>query len=185
MVAIQTQKTNGIDVAGIKQTVKAVQGTPGLGRFQFRARNRWLGGTRNRTKIKDFYGAGKEDDQRQQTFELECDEPAVLLGEDGAPNPVEHLLNALLGCVTSSLVMHAASRGIEIEAIESEVQGDIDIRGFLGLTNEVPRGYQNIRLTLRVKSNADPHKLEELARFSPVFNTLINPTPVQIQIQKQ
>lgn len=184
MVAIQTQTTNGVDTNGIRKTVEAVRANPQLARLHFRARNRWLGGTRNRTRIKDFYGAGKEDDQRQQAFELECDEPAVLLGEDSAPNPVEHLLNALLGCVTTSLVMHAASRGIEIQAIESEAQGDIDVRGFLGLTNEVPRGYQNIRLTFRVKSDSDPRKLEELARFSPVFNTLINPTPVQIQIQQ-
>lgn len=185
MVAIQTRKTNGVDVAAIQQTVRVLQDNPRLGRFQFRARNRWLGGARNRTTVKDFYGVGKEDDQRRQTFELDCDEPAVLLGDDRAANPVEHLLNALLGCVTTSLVMHAASRGIELEALESQAEGDIDVRGFLGLTNEVPRGFQNIRVKFHVKSTADPRQLEELARFSPVFNTLINPTAVQVQVQSQ
>jgi uncharacterized OsmC-like protein len=184
-VAIQTQKTNGVDLAGMQQTVKAVQDNPKLGQFRFRARNRWLGGTHNRTKIKDFYGAGKEDDRRHEGFELECDEPPILLGEDRGANPVEHLLNALLGCVTSSLVMHAASRGIEIESVESEVEGDLDVRGFLGLTNQVPKGYQSIRVKLRVKSEAEAQKLKELAAYSPVYNTLMNPTPVEIEIEKR
>jgi len=139
MVAIQPQTTNGVDVAGLRQTVKAVQEDPSLGRFQFRARNRWLGGPLNETRIKEFYGAGRENNDRRQPFVLKCAEPPVLLGQDRGANPAEHLLNALLGCVTTSMVMHAASRGIEIEAVESAGEGDIDVRGFLGLANQVPR----------------------------------------------
>jgi len=95
---------------------------------------------------------------------------------------VEHLLNALAGCVTTALVMHAAARGIEIQSVTSELEGDIDVRGFLGLSPDVPRGFKNIRVTMHVQSDAPPEKLRELAEYSPVFNTIANATPVEISI---
>ena len=181
----QRQATNGVDVPALKETIGAIRQEPALGDFHFRAANRWLGGTRNRTTIHGFYGAGKEDDTRAEPFVFENDEPQVLLGEDRAANPVEYLLHALAGCVTTTMVMHAAARGIEIESVESELEGDIDIRGFLGLSNQVPRGYSNIRVTMRVKSDADPQTLAALAQYSPVFNTVSQPTPVEINIVPQ
>lgn len=180
-----SQSVNGVDVAGLKQTIDSVRQDPSLGRFQFRARNQWLGAAHNQTTIKDFYGAGKEDDTRRQAYVFDCDEPPVLLGQDQGANPVEHLLNALAGCLTTALVMHAAARGIEVESVSSELEGDIDVRGFLGLTDQVPRGFQRIRVAMHVKSDAPAEKLAELARYSPVFNTIINPTPVEVQIVKE
>lgn len=176
--------TNGVDVTGLMKTVGAIREQPELGRFQFRAENEWLGAAHNRTTIKGFYGAGREDDSRSTPYVMDCDEPPVLMGKDEGANPVEHLLNALAGCMTTTMVMHSASRGVEIESVESRLEGDIDVRGFLGLSNRVPKGYEKIRVKFRVRSDADAQKLKELAEMSPVFNTVTRPTPVEIEIEK-
>lgn len=186
---VQTQRmqhtVNGVDVDALKETISAIARKPNLGAFQFRAANQWLGGSQSRSTIKGFFGAGKEDDARVRPFTLECDEPQILLGKDQAPNPVEYLLSALAGCVTTTMAMHAAARGIDIESISSEVEGDIDVRGFLGLSDDVPRGFKAIRVTMHVKSTAPAELLAALAQFSPVYNTLTRGVPVEVQVLPQ
>jgi len=175
---------NGVDVERLAETLEAIRKDPQLAEFVFRACNSWLGGTRNRSTIKGFYGAGGEDTTRAEPYTLENDEAEVLLGQDQAPNPVEFVLHGLAGCLTTTLVAHAAARGIEIDTVESSLEGDIDIQGFLGLSDEVPRGYSAIRVRLRVKSDAPADKLAELAKYSPVYDTLSNPVPVEVAIEK-
>ena len=163
---------NGIDMQVLGGTVKAIEEDPALAKCHFRARNVWLGGNHNRTTITGFYGAGQEI-EHTQTFELDADEPAVLAGEDLGPNPVEHLLNSLVTCLTTSMVAHAAVRGIRIDELESEIEGDIDLRGYLGLSADVPRGYTDIRVKFRVEADErNAERLKRLAEFSPVFNTI-------------
>jgi uncharacterized OsmC-like protein len=112
------------------------------------------------------------------------DEPSLLAGDDEAPNPTEHLLSALAGCMATSLVVHAAARGIHIEELESEVEGDIDLRGFLGISDDTPKGYTNIRMKLRVKADVDNlERLKRLAEYSPTFNTLIHGVNVDFQVE--
>lgn len=178
-----TDTLNGIDVTALTQTLDAIRNKPSLGAFQFRATNRWIDGAHNRSQIKSFYGAGKEDDQRTEPYIMDCDEPPVLMGRDQGANPVEYILNAMAGCMTTTMVMHAAARGVRIDSIESKLDGDIDIRGFTGLDPNVTKGYEKIRVTFRVKSDATPEQLAELARMSPVFNTVNNPTPIEINVQ--
>jgi len=178
------KQINGVDVQRLMETVGAIQEDPSLGAFEFRAHNEWIDGTKNRSRIQDFYGAGKEDDTRARPFVLENDEPAVMTGKDEAPNPVEFVLHGLAGCVTTTMVAHAASRGIEIESIASELEGDIDVRGFLGLSEDVPKGYSEIRVNLKVKSDAPAEKLAELAQYSPVYNTLVRPVNVVLRVEK-
>jgi uncharacterized OsmC-like protein len=165
------------------KTVKAVQDDPQLGKSTFRIRNKWISGGHNQTHVGCFHSLGAEQ-SHQQSFELHADEPAALGGTDQGANPVEHLLNSLAACVTTSLVAHAAVRGIPIEEVESQVEGDIDLQGFFGLDPKVPKGYQNIRITFSAKAAPeDLPKLRELAEFSPVYNTLLQGTNVDIQIQ--
>jgi uncharacterized OsmC-like protein len=180
---VSEKHVNGIDLKVLETTISAIRDDPDLAQCQFRARNKWLDGNHNCTTISDFYAA-KQENTHKQPFELHADEPPMLAGSDDGANPVEHLLNALAGCVTTGMVAHAAVRGIHIEELESELEGDIDLRGFLGLANDVPKGYTNIRVKFRVKT--DPEniaKLERLAEFSPVYNTLINGTKVDIQVE--
>lgn len=179
------QKTiiNGIDMETLQGTVQAIDQEPELGQCRFRARNRWLGGNHNCTTITGFYGA-KQEFAHKQSFELHADEPLILAGGDDAANPVEHLLNALAGCVTTSMVAHAAVRGIHIEELESELEGDIDLRGFLGLVNDVPKGYTDIRIKFKVKADVENlERLKRLTAFSPVLNTITQGANVDIQVE--
>jgi len=176
---------NGIHMETLMGTVKAVKDAPELGQCKFRARNTWLGGSRNCTSVSGFYGAGQEFEHKQ-TFKLYADEPPILAGSDEGANPVEHLLNALAGCVTTSMVAHAAVRGINIEALECELEGDIDLRGFLGLADDVPKGFSAIRVNFKVTSDVeDLEILKDLTNYSPVFNTLMQGVNVDIQLQEK
>lgn len=176
---------NGVHLETLQGTVNAIAGDSAMGQCRFRASNTWLGGAHNRTRITGFYGASQEIAHRQ-TYELHADEPPILAGNDVGANPVEHLLNALAACVTTSMVAHAAVRGIRIESLESELEGDIDLRGFLGLDASVPKGFTDIRVNFRVKT--DPENidtLKQLSTFSPVLNTLTHGANVDIQVSEQ
>jgi uncharacterized OsmC-like protein len=176
---------NGVDVDRFGQTIQAVQKDPGVATSQFRAINRWVSGGHNRSTIQGFYAAGQEDTSRTNPFVLDADEPPVLLGQDKGANPVEFVLHALAACLTTSLVYHAAARGITLESVESQLEGDLDLQGFLGLSDQVRRGYKEIRVKFNVKSDASPEQLEELATFSPVYDIVSNPVPVSISITSQ
>jgi uncharacterized OsmC-like protein len=182
MMMTAESKLNGVQVEKLAQTVAAIQGNPSLAKFQFRAVNRWMDGGHNRSTIQGFYGAGQEDTTRTAPFVLDADEPAVLLGADHGANPVEYVLHALAACLTTSLVYHAAARGIRIEEVESRLEGEIDILGFLGLSATVRNGYQGIRVTMRVKSDAPAEKLAALCKFSPVYDTVSRPVPVTLDV---
>lgn len=173
---------NGIDLNVLRSTVKAISDEPELGKCHFRARNTWHGGSQNATTIGDFYGAGQEN-QHSQPFTFHADEPAVLAGFDQAANPVEYLLHALAACVTTGMVAHAAVRGIEIESLESQLEGDLDLNGFLGIDPSVPKGYTDIRVKFKVKSDASPEELRALAEYSPVYKTITQGANVDIQIE--
>jgi len=174
---------NGIHMETLQGTVNAIEQEPDLGQCKFRAHNKWLGGNHNCTTITGFYGAKQEIAHKQQ-FELHADEPPILAGNDDGANPVEHLLNALAACVTTSMVAHAAVRGIHIEELESELEGDIDLRGFLGLSNDVPKGFTEIRVKFKVKADMDNmERLKRLTAYSPVFNTITQGANVDIQVE--
>ena len=187
MSSVTTTPTtiNGVNIEQLGANINAIQGEPGLAKFQFRATNTWINGGHNRTTIKEFYGVGKEDTTRTEPFVLDADEPPVLLGEDQGANPVEFVLHALASCLTTSMVYHAAARGIKIDSVESRLEGDLDLRGFLGLSKEVRPGYQNLRVHLSVKSDAPAETLRELTKHSPVFDIVSNPVPVVISVNKE
>lgn len=177
---------NGVSVEGIFSTIEAVQENGEIAKFKFRNSNNWVEGGLNRSEISGFYGACQEHGDRN--FTLENDEPPVLLSKDQAPNPVEYVLHALAGCITTTLVYHAAAKGIEIQEMETKFEGDLDLRGFLGLPGAKRRGYEEIRISMRVKADATDEQIEELVdlaqRRSPVFDTVTNPVPVKINLIK-
>jgi uncharacterized OsmC-like protein len=181
--------TNGLDTHKMGQTLDAVKADPTLARFQFRARNHWISGGENRSTIKDFYGAGGEDASRREAFEFTNGEPPVLLGDNEGANPVEFLLHALAGCVTTTTVLHATARGIQIESLSTRLVGDLDIQGLLGL-GDVEAGYRSIRIEMDIRaSNASDAELDDLLRFaqahSPVCNTVCRPVPVIVERVKR
>jgi uncharacterized OsmC-like protein len=180
-----TTVLNGLDTTRIVETINAIKDQPSLGRFQFRVRNKWIDGGVNRSTIQDFYGAGREDDSRPKPFVFTNGEPPVLLGNNEGANPVEFLLHALAGCVTTTFVIYAAARGIRVEQLSTELQGDLDARGLLGLDESVSPGYKQIRIKLDVRADCSEKEIEELValaqKHSPVFNTISRPVPVIVE----
>lgn len=177
---------NGLDLEQMGQTVAALKNDPALARFQFRARNQWINGGENCSTIQDFYGAGAEDSSRTRPFTFTNGEPPVLLGNNEGANPVEFLLHALAGCVTTTTVLHAAARGIRLRKLATELVGDIDLQGLLGLDDSVPAGYESIRIRMDIEADCSDRELAELIEFaqrhSPVCNTVCRPVPVIIEM---
>jgi uncharacterized OsmC-like protein len=175
---------NGVAVDDLFATLDAVRANPELAKFQFRATNRWISGTHNRSTIDGFYGAGQEM-THQQAMQYDADHPAVLVGTDHGPTPVEFVLHALAACLTSGMANIAAARGVNLTEVESTVEGDIDLQGILGLSGEVRNGYEQIRVSFRVKGD-DPEKLREVVERSrarsAVFDVLTNGVPVSIEV---
>jgi uncharacterized OsmC-like protein len=180
-----TKKVNGLDTQQMFETIEAIKGQPTLARFQFRNSNRWIDGGHNRSTIQGFYGPGKEDDSRTEPFVFDNGEPPVLLGNNEGANPVEFLLHALAGCVTTTLVLHAAARGIRIESIQTELEGEIDLQGLLGLDDSVSPGYEQIRMMLDIEADCSDEELDDLLAFtrkhSPVCETVCRPVPVTVE----
>jgi uncharacterized OsmC-like protein len=177
---------NGVDTGQLFGTLDLLREQPQLGRFQFRAKNRWINGAHNRTTIKDFYAAGGEDTSRAEAFEVDAGEPAILLGTDTGPNPAEYLLHALAACLTTSLVYVAAARGVELTEVESTLEGDMDVQGALGLSDEHRNGFERISVSFRIKGNAPAEKLREVAeraqKRSAVFDMVTNGVPVSVDV---
>ena len=176
---------NGLNIQAAVETIEAIKADPSLARFQFRARNKWVNGGENHSTIRDFYGAGREDTSRGAAFEFVNGEPPVLLGQNEGANPVEFLLHALAGCVTTTFVLHAMARGIRIRALSTELKGDLDLHGLLGLDDKVSPGYESIHIDLDVKADCSEEELDELLaaaqRHSPVCNTVCRPVPVVLE----
>ena len=174
---------NGVDTPRLFATINVVKAQPDLARFQFRATNRWIKGTHSRSRIETFYGAGGE---HRHTGEIEfnADHPAVLVGNDAAPTPVEFLMHAIAACITSGIGNIAAARGVTLTEVQSTVEGDIDLRGILGLSSEVRNGYNEMRVHFRIKGDASPEKLAEIVAQSQarsaVFDVLTNGTTVDV-----
>lgn len=176
---------NGVDTAALFATLDAVKAAPAAAVFQFRARNEWIEGTHSRSTIHDFFGVGEER-THERAFAVEADHPAVLVGQDHAPTPVEHVLHALATCLTAGLVNIAAARGIRLTEVRSAVAGDIDLNGILGLDPDVRNGYRNVRVHFTVRGDAPAETLRGLVEKSrarsAVYDILTGRVPVSIDV---
>ena len=176
---------NGVDTATLFATIDAVRANHNIADFQFRATNRWISGTHNQSTLHGFFGATQEM-THQQRFTYDADHPAVLVGQDNAPTPVEFLLHALAACLTAGIANIAAARGVNLTSVESTVEGDINLLGILGLSDQVRNGYQQIRVNFTLRGD-DPDQLravvEQSRRRSAVFDVLTNGVPVAIAVE--
>lgn len=177
---------NGVDVPTLFATLDAVKETPEIAKFKFRATNKWQSGTHSMSTINGYYGAMQEH-TRPNAFMYGGDHPPVLVGGDNAPTPVEFLLHALAACLTAGIGNIASARGIDLEEVESTVEGNIDLMGLLGLDGSVRNGYQGIRVSFRIKGNASEEELKKVVMRSKdrsaVYDVLTNGTPVDIQVE--
>jgi uncharacterized OsmC-like protein len=179
-----TKSVNGYSLETIGNTVAAIQKNPKMGDFELRVENTWLGASHNRSTIQGLYGACQEDSSRREPFVYDNDMPPVLLGENRGANPAEMLLHGLLGCMTTGIVLLAAARGIEVKGVRSKVNGDLDVKGFLGLDANSEKGFSKIQVEFEIDgvSEEEKQELRVLAMQSPVFNSLINPVDVSVKM---
>ena len=186
-IAEKPKIVNGVNTDQLFSTLDLIKEKPDIANFKFRARNRWVEGTHCQATVKDFFGAGAEDNSRDEAV-FEIDEPPILLGNSQGSNPVEYLLVALSGCLTTSLITHSTAKGIEVRGVESRYEGDIDLRGFLGISEDVPVGYQDIRVFFKIDADISDAEKEELVKmaqkYSPVFNTITKSAPVTVRLDK-
>jgi uncharacterized OsmC-like protein len=177
---------NGVNVTNLFNTINAVDQQREAAAFQFRATNRWISGTHSESRIRGFFGAGQEDETRTEDFVLQADHNKVLNGDDQGPTPVEYVLHALAACLTAGIGNIASARGVELDFVESTVEGDIDLQGILGLSDEVRNGYQQIRVNFRIAGDASEEKLRQIVEQSrarsAVFDIITNGVPVDITV---
>lgn len=188
MTTTTLKKTNGVDVDRLFGTLDAIRKTPTIAKFRFRVRNQWIDGAHSRSEVHDFYGAGRELNHAER-FVLDADEPDILLGQDKGAGAGEYLLHALAVCVTTTMVYHAAAKGIEIEEIESYIDSDIDLQGFLGLRQDVRPGFEAIRMRFKIKADVTDEQLEEIVKlgsgYSAVLDSVTNGVPVTLSAERK
>ena len=176
---------NGVNTPVLLATINAVKENPPLATFQFRASSRWVDGAYSESWVESFSGAGGEH-THQSRFGLSADHPAVLVGQDRGMTPVEFLLHGLAMCITAGIGNIAAARGVTLTSVESKVEGDIDLRGIFGLSDEVRNGYNKIRITFDITGDAPPEKLRQIVEQSrarsAVYDVLTNGVPVEVAI---
>ena len=185
IAAAEKPAMNGVNTPTLLATINAVAGQPELAAFKFRARASWVSGTHSRIVVDDFFGAGQEMRHEAATV-TDADHPAVLVGGDNGPTPVEFLLQGLAACMTAGIGNIAAVRGVKLHSVESVVEGDINLLGLLGLDPAVRNGYSGIRVSFRIRGDAPPEKLakivEQSRARSAVYDVLTNGCPVAIEI---
>ena len=176
---------NGVDTPTLFATINAVRDTPALANFQWRAENEWVNGTNSRSRIESFSGAGG-DQKHARVFEFDADHPAVLVGGDAGATPVEFLLVALSSCLTSGIANIASARGVKLTSIKSTIEGDMDLRGILGLSKDVRNGYKGIHVNFTIAGDAPPETLQKIVEQSKarsaVFDVITNGVPVDIKV---
>ena len=176
---------NGVDTATLFATLDAVKANHEIAKFQFRATNKWVSGTHNQTTISGFYGAMQEM-QHASVHTFDADHPAVLVGHDNGPTPAEYVLHALAACLTAGIANIAAARNVNLTEVESTVEGDIDLLGILGLDRDVRNGYEQIKVSFKLKGD-DPAKLrkvvEQSTARSAVYDIVTNGVPVAIEVE--
>ena len=186
MTTVNEHVRNGVDTATLFATLDAVKAAPEAAKFQFRASNEWISGTHNRSTIDGYFGVGEER-AHERTFHFDADHPAVLVGRDNGPTPVEYVLHALAACLTAGLANIAAARNVRLTEVRSTVSGDIDLNGILGLNPSVRNGYENISVRFTVKGDAPAEVLKSIVEQSrsrsAVFDVITNGVPVTIDVE--
>ncbi len=167
---ILPEATNGIDLPALGRMIEAINKDPAEARVEFRVRTGWTGGTRSETAVESYVLGGETIARR---FKIVADEPVELCGRNTAPNPQELLMASVNACMTVGYVANAALRGVKLTALEIEMSGELDLRGFLGLDDTVPPGYREIDYIVRMQGDGSAAQYAEIhgavMRTSPNF----------------
>ncbi|MDF7808534.1 OsmC family protein [Pontiellaceae bacterium B12219] len=179
---MEKKTTNGIDTENQQQIITLMNTQPAMAGITFKASNAWKGATCSTSTFSSFKAAGQEHDHTQ-THTSDSDLPQLFLGTDDAPTPAEFALHALASCMNSTMVYNCAARGITVRSSRVEIEGDLDARGFLRLNDQVPAGYNQIRIRVQVDADAPAEEIQDLIEGSPMFKTFANPTPMNVSLK--
>jgi uncharacterized OsmC-like protein len=176
---------NGVNVQALLDAREVLIGAPEAAQFTWRASSTWENGVHSKTTIQNFFGLGGEQSHKTETV-LHADHPEVFAAEDAAITPIEYLLVGLASCLTAGVASVAQNRGIQLNSVSAEVEGNHDIRGILGADGDVRNGYNDIKVTFQIDADASPEEIEALVaqsqKRSAVFDALTNPTEVTVAV---
>ena len=175
---------NGIDTEQVVNLATKISEDEAYGKFTFRANNQWINGSRSRTSIQGFFAGGKENTGRNQVLTVDADQPDFLAGHNTAPNSAEHLLHSLISCLSTTLVYHASVQGIPLDDVVVSAEGEMNARGFFGISEDVNKGYERVRVNMQVKSDEDVDTLTTLAMHSPIYEIISRSLPVEFNMTK-
>jgi uncharacterized OsmC-like protein len=180
-----TSVNNGVNVQALLDAREALKGAPGATKFTWRARCKWLNGTHSKTDVNGFFGLGQEQQHKTESS-FEADHPEIFASEDHAITPIEYVLVGLASCLTAGVAAVAQNRGVQLRSVESKLEGQMDIRGILGMDSEVRNGYDDIKVTFKIDADASKQEIEAIVaqsqKRSAVYDVITNPVNVTVEV---
>ncbi len=185
MSATDTPVNNGVNVEALLGAREALGGAPEAAQFTWRASCAWLNGTHSNTSIDGFFGLGGEQNHRAQ-YSYDVDHPEIFASEDNGPTPVEYILVGLAGCLTAGIAAVAQNRNIQLHSVKSTIEGDMDVRGILGMDSDIRNGFSNIKVKYQIDADASEEDIKALVaqsqKRSAVYDIITNPTDVEVEV---
>jgi uncharacterized OsmC-like protein len=176
---------NGVNVQALLEAREVLAGAPDAAQFTWRASSKWENGVHSTTSIENFFGLGAEQSHKSETV-FDADHPAVFAAQDNGITPIEYLLVGLASCLTAGVASVAQHRGIQLRSVESSVEGNHDIRGFLGVDSDVRNGFNDVTVTFSIDADASRGEIEALVaqsqKRSAVFDVVANPSNVSVSV---
>jgi uncharacterized OsmC-like protein len=176
---------NGVDIEFLRSAREALTAEPAGAAFQWRVTNTWVHGTHSQSTARSFFGLGEEQN-RPREFRFDADHPELFSAEDNGATPTEILLAALASCLTAGVAAVASQRDIQLRSVKATLEGDMDVRGILGIDTDIRNGFSNIKVTYTIDADCSPSDIEALVaqsqKRSAVYDIVTNPTNVTVEL---
>jgi len=186
MATTDTPVNNGVNVDALLGAREALSEAPAAAQFTWRASCEWQNGTHSRSTVEGFFGLGDEQSHRTM-YSFDADHPEIFASEDNGATPVEYVLVGLASCLTAGVAAVAQNRGIQLHKVSATIEGDMDVRGILGMDSDVRNGFSDIKVTYDIDADASPADIEALVaqsqKRSAVYDIITNPTNVSVQVR--
>ena len=185
MTVTQSPVDNGVDVAALLGARDALAAAPEAAKFTWRASCDWENGTHSSSTVEGFFGLGEEQHHRTR-YSFDVDHPEIFASEDNGATPVEYVLVGLAGCLTAGIAAVAQNREIQLHRVTATIEGDMDVRGILGMDSEVRNGFSGIKVTYEIDADASDDDIKALVaqsqKRSAVYDVITNPTDVRVEV---
>ena len=185
MAQTATPVDNGVNVEALLGAREALTAAPQAAQFKWRASCKWVNGTHSHSSVKSFFGLGEEQSHKTE-FTFDADHPELFASEDNGMTPVEYVLVGLASCLTAGIAAVAQNREIQLKSVEATLEGDMDVRGILGVDSDVRNGFSGIKVTYNIDADASPEDIKALVaqsqKRSAVYDIITNPTNVKVEV---